>query len=235
MSGPSLDPRKIELTGTTAEETFFAIATVAQELGFEFCTHGVRIPIPITRPRTTFLSNYPPEWLAHYRERKYVDVDPTVAHGMRSSEPIVWSGELFASTPDLWKEAQEHGICHGWAMSRRDAEGASSMLILARSGPSITQQELQEKEWWMRQLVDASHVAVKARMGSDLPAKPKLNDREIDILRWTADGKTASEIAEIIGISERTVNFHINQAVAKLEASNKVNAAVRAAMSGLLW
>jgi DNA-binding CsgD family transcriptional regulator len=31
------------------------------------------------------------------------------------------------------------------------------------------------------------------------------------------------------------VNFHINQAVAKLGASNKVNAAVRAAMRGLLW
>jgi DNA-binding CsgD family transcriptional regulator len=87
----------------------------------------------------------------------------------------------------------------------------------------------------MRQLVDVSHVAMKARLYDGLPPNPRLNDREIEILRWTADGKTAADIAQIIGISERTVNFHINQAVAKLGASNKVNAAVRAAMRGLLW
>jgi len=39
----------------------------------------------------------------------------------------------------------------------------------------------------------------------------------------------------VLLISERTVNFHINQAVTKLDASNKVNVAVRAAMRGLLW
>lgn len=235
MTKPNIAPRKIELTGTTAEETFFSIATVAQELGFEFCTHGLRIPVPITHPRTMYLSNYPPEWLSHYKDKKYVDVDPTVAHGMRSSEPVVWSDEFFASAPELWKEAQEHAIRHGWAMSRRDSEGAFSMLILARSGSVIGAEELQEKEWAMRQLVDVSHVAMKARLYDALPPNPRLNDREIEILRWTADGKTAADIAQIIGISERTVNFHINQAVAKLGASNKVNAAVRAAMRGLLW
>jgi LuxR family transcriptional regulator len=109
------------------------------------------------------------------------------------------------------------------------------MLILARSGSVIGAEELQEKEWAMRQLVDVSHVAMKARLYDALPPNPRLNDREIEILRWTADGKTAADIAQIIGISERTVNFHINQAVAKLGASNKVNAAVRAAMRGLLW
>lgn len=231
----NVESRKITLAGTTSEETFFSLAAVAQELGFEYCTHGIRIPIPITRPRTVFLSNYPSEWLAHYNERKYVDNDPTVAHGMRSSEPVVWSDALFESAPDLWREAQAHGIRHGWAMSRRDSEGAFSMLVLARSGPPITDAELKEKEWWMRQLVDVSHTAMKTRMGPEMPPKPKLHDREVEVLRWTADGKTASEIADILGISERTVNFHVNQAVAKLEANNKVNAAVKAAMNGLLW
>lgn len=235
MSSQPIDPRNIDLPGSSTEEAFFAIAAVAQEIGFKFCSYGVRIPIPITRPRTTFLSNYPPDWLSIYRERKYVDIDPIVAHGMRSSEPVVWSDESFSTTPDLWKQAREHGIHHGWAMSRRDSDGAFGMLVLARGEPAITKQELREKEWRMRQLADVSHVAIKSRMGKELPSAPKLSDREIDILRWTADGKTASEIATIIDLSERTVNFHINQAVSKLDASNKISAAVRAAMNGLLW
>lgn len=225
----------LALAGESAEETFLRIASAAQALGFEFCTHGLRFALPITRPRTTFLSTYPPEWLARYGERNYVDIDPTVAHGMRSSEPVVWSDEFFAATPDLWQEAQAHGVCHGWAISKRDADGTFSMLVLARSQPPITQAELQAAEWRMRQLAEMSHVAMKASMTEDLPENPMLSDREIEVLRWTADGKTASEIAEIIGISERTVNFHINQSVAKLQANNKVNAAVRAAMRGLLW
>ncbi|HET9644149.1 MAG TPA: autoinducer binding domain-containing protein [Burkholderiaceae bacterium] len=225
------------LTGSTAEEVFLSIALIAQDLGFQFCTHGVRVPIPITRPRTIYVSNYPPDWQSRYNEQKYMDIDPTVAHGMRSSEPVVWSDEFFAKTPQLWQEARQHGICHGWAISRRDAEGAFSMLVLARPEPAITGEELAGKEWHMRQLADMSHVGMKRFLlnADTVPANPKLSEREVDVLRWTADGKTAGEVAEIIGISERTVNFHINQAVAKLQASNKINAAVRAAMSGLLW
>ncbi len=55
------------------------------------------------------------------------------------------------------------------------------------------------------------------------------------MLRWTADGKTSAEIAEIMAVSERTVNFHVNSAVSKLGASNKTSAVVRAAMLGLMW
>ncbi|HEY9108532.1 MAG TPA: hypothetical protein VIN58_17795, partial [Roseateles sp.] len=50
----------LDLNGANGEETFIRIAAAAQELGFEFCTHGLRFAIPVTRPRTTFLSTYPP-------------------------------------------------------------------------------------------------------------------------------------------------------------------------------
>ena len=111
------------------------------------------------------------------------------------------------------------------------------MLVLARSGPPITAAELAPIERRMRRLVDVSHVSMKERCRVPELMRPEveLSDREIDVLRWTADGKTSSEIAEILDISERTVNFHVNRIVAKLGASNKINAAVRAAMLGLIW
>lgn len=225
------------LSGATPEEIFLSIEAHAQELGFEYCAHGLRMPLPITRPRTTFFSNYPPEWQDRYNERGYLEIDPTVAHGMRSSEPVVWSDALFARAPQLWEEAQSHGLRHGWAQSRRDPEGTFSMLVLARSGPPITASELAPIERRMRRLVDISHVSMKERCRVPELMRPEveLSDREIDVLRWTADGKTSSEIAEILDISERTVNFHVNRIVAKLGASNKINAAVRAAMLGLIW
>ena len=76
--------------------------------------------------------------------------------------------------------------------------------------------------------VTHSHGQTDAR--SDSP----LTDREIEVLRWTADGKTASEIADILNISERTANFHIANAITKLNAPNKTAAVVRAGMLGML-
>lgn len=222
---------------TTPESCFGVIAEHAQSLGFSYCTFGLRLPLPITQPRTVYYSNYPQAWQARYHEAGYLEVDPTVHHGMRSSTPIVWSDAVFADVPQLWEEAQSHGLCHGWAQSRRDPEGIFSMLVLARTDPPIDADELAANEQRMQWLVHWAHTTMKA-VCDDTGMKPHsvvLSPREIEVLRWTAEGKTASEIASILDVSERTVNFHVNSVVAKLDASNKTNAAVRAALLGLIW
>ena len=221
----------------TSEAVFSRIAEQAQRVGFEFCTHGMRMPLPITRPRTSMHSNYPVAWLQRYQERGYMDIDPTVAHGMRSSQPALWNDAFFANTPELWAEAQQHGLRHGWAQSRRDPEGTYSLLVLARSEGALSEPELTHLTPSMQWLVHAAHEAM-CRIGEAPQLEQPvldLSDREIDVLRWTAEGKTSAEVADILNIAERTVNFHINSVVAKLGACNKTSAAVRAAMLGLLW
>lgn len=219
------------------EACFSVIAEHARALGFSFCTFGLRMPLPITQPRTIYYSNYPAAWQARYNEARFIDVDPTVRHGMRSSTPLVWSDALFADVPQLWAEAQSHGIRHGWAQSRRDPEGIFSMLVLARTDPPIDAAELAAKEQRMQWLVHKAHASMKA-VCNDRSMRPRsvgLSRREMEVLRWTAEGKTASEIATILDLSERTVNFHVNRAVTKLDANNKTNAAVRASLLGLIW
>jgi len=61
-----------------------------------------------------------------------------------------------------------------------------------------------------------------------------LTAREVEVLKWTADGKTSGEVSEILCVSENTVNFHVKNAVAKLRTANKTAAVVKAAMLGLL-
>jgi DNA-binding CsgD family transcriptional regulator len=73
------------------------------------------------------------------------------------------------------------------------------------------------------------------RVQADAAApESSLTEREIEVMRWTALGKTACDVADILVISTHTVNFHIKNASAKLHASNKTAAAVRAAVLGLL-
>jgi len=66
------------------------------------------------------------------------------------------------------------------------------------------------------------------------PEKCNLNDREIETLRWAARGKTAEEIATIMSIAERTVNFHLNNARDKLGVATRIQAAVKATIAGLI-
>lgn len=61
-----------------------------------------------------------------------------------------------------------------------------------------------------------------------------LNERELECLTWSARGKTSPEIAQIVSISKRTVNFHIENACRKLNVSTRTEAVVKAASGRLI-
>jgi DNA-binding NarL/FixJ family response regulator len=60
------------------------------------------------------------------------------------------------------------------------------------------------------------------------PKRIKLNEREIEALTWAARGKTSAEIAQILGLAKRTVDFHIDNARAKLGAATRTEAVMKA-------
>jgi len=62
----------------------------------------------------------------------------------------------------------------------------------------------------------------------------ELTSREAEMLNWCADGKTSDEIAIILNVKKRTVDFHIANAIVKLNVSNKTAAAVRAIQLNIL-
>jgi DNA-binding CsgD family transcriptional regulator len=64
--------------------------------------------------------------------------------------------------------------------------------------------------------------------------RPHLTPRELEVLRWTMDGKTAWEVGAILGISERTAVLHVNNAMHKLGCVNKHQAVLKALRLGLI-
>src|SRR5215468_7627378 len=61
-----------------------------------------------------------------------------------------------------------------------------------------------------------------------------LSPREKDCLRWTAQGKSSWDIGMILTISENTVNFHVKNAIRKLDATNRIVAVIKAIRLGLM-
>jgi len=61
-----------------------------------------------------------------------------------------------------------------------------------------------------------------------LKLKLKITRREADVLYWVSQGKTDWEIAQILSISERTVNKHLEQIYRKLGVNNRTSASAEA-------
>ena len=224
-------------SGGTSQDSFDLVIAEANRIGFEFCSFGMKAPVPLVAPRATWCSNYPLAWQQRYDQMGYMLRDPTVAHALVSDEALVWTDELFAACPELRAEAHEYGLAHGWVQPRRDAQGMVSLLTLARRDPPILSAEVEAKVERLKWLSFVCHEGMgkvwSGRLREGLEVD--LSARELEVLRWSCDGKTAADTAQILSISEATVNFHSRNACLKLGTSNKTAAAVRAALMGLLW
>ena len=55
-----------------------------------------------------------------------------------------------------------------------------------------------------------------------------LTPRELEVLAWVTKGKTNPEIAQILGMSARTVQKHLEHVYQKLGVETRTNATVRA-------
>ncbi|MES2014969.1 MAG: autoinducer binding domain-containing protein [Pseudomonadota bacterium] len=215
---------------------FDQVAANARKLGFEYCAFGMKLPLPMVDPKIVLLNDYPATWSERYGTQGYLGVDPIVKHGLHSNAPIIWSAELFTDAGDLWDDANAHGLNQGIGLAKRLENGSVGMLNLSRGADPISALEARklfpEIEMMSEMLiVTEGRAATQRHLPESLIL---LNAREKEILRWTADGKTSSEIGQILNIATATVNFHINKALLKLNSVNKTQAVVKAVVLGLI-
>jgi len=154
------------LTGArSAEDAFAQIALGARELGFEYCAYGLRLPLSFTNQKTLNLSSYDRGWSERHLKAGCLRTDPTVAHGTRSAQPVVWSNKLFERAPQMWEEARSFGLRVGRAQSCFGPNGRIGMLTLARSNDRLTRSELLAHDPLMRWLVNTAHLTLAGHLG----------------------------------------------------------------------
>ncbi|MEJ2630411.1 MAG: autoinducer binding domain-containing protein [Acidihalobacter sp.] len=219
-----------------AEDLVSIIHRFVMDMGFEHFSFGVRWPIPITQRSVDILDAYPTGWMNHYLKQGYLEVDPTVRRGIVESDLIYWDADLFSSARALWDDAHDCGLRHGVAQSAWGRGGAFGLLSAARERHSIRPDEydrLRAPFSWAANTFHARLTTLLRPPAGESEAV-ELTPREREVVLWTAEGKTASEIASIIGCTKRTVEFHLKNTTNKLHASNKTHAVVYALGKGLL-
>jgi len=80
----------------------------------------------------------------------------------------------------------------------------------------------------------AASAVLRRVRGESPPSAPSLTMRERMVLEHLARGLGNKQIAAQLGITERTVKFHVSSVFTKLGAANRTEAVTRAAQAGLI-
>ena len=228
---------RITRHGQSEVETFDELAHIAKELGFEYCSFGMRVPVLGEAPLEFWSTTYPESWQIDFMAHDYMRIDPTIEKALRDPLPVIWTDELFKRQRAFWEDAQAHHVRFGWTVATYGQRSSVGLLSLARSENRITSKELTEVEAKLMWVAHTANGVIGTRIVEKLSpaATHDLTQREREVLRWTAAGKTSAEIGAILGISTRTINFHVLAVFDKLGVVNKAQAAVKAQMNGLLY
>jgi DNA-binding CsgD family transcriptional regulator len=101
-------------------------------------------------------------------------------------------------------------------------------------GQDFAEGRLRSIQGELRILANYFHSHVLRINGQDVDRSVLMSAKELDCLKWTAVGKTAWEASVILGISERTVRFHLNAAREKLKCTTTTQAVAKAIVHQLI-
>lgn len=208
---------------------------VCNYLNFDYATYaGIN---PVDRSVHGY-TNYPEAWKRHYLDAGLHRLDPTLLMASRSIAPIDWRRvQNHSNFRSVFYDAHDFGIGKlGITIPVRGPYGDVGMLSVTRDC------DVREWERLMRQaLGELQSAAVHlhdAAMRSDALSHtlrcPVLSSRETEILQWVAAGKSQLDVADILGIAQRTVEVHLASGRDKLGALNTPQAVARAVALGLI-
>jgi len=195
-------------------------------------------------------------WESEYNSNGFVHADPTLSRARRVNLPFFWS-DLEISlrrgpktvARSTMEAAKDHGFQDGLVVpihiADRLGRPRSACLGFFWTETRELQPELKADRfvnlhivsiYWTQKAIDL--VAVEFRKSHPIISQETSPDfitpKERDVLSWSARGKTSSEAAEIMKISDSTVKWHLKNSLRKLDANTKTQAVTKAIYLGLI-
>ncbi len=224
------------LTETSSIEDIHSVCSqICDAYGFDHFIYGSRTPVSLVRPNLFIISGFPPAWWQHYKEQNYFGVDPTVAHCATQVTPLRWNSLAVREKSDakirrFMGESRDFGLRSGVSFPVHGSRGEAAMVSLVSSADNpVVQEKISRGIPALHLLTSHIHESVSRLVEvREIGGGPLLTGRERECLLWASEGKTTWETAQILGISERTVIFHLQNAAGKLNVNSRQHAVARA-------
>jgi len=166
------------------------------------------------------------------------DVGQSFIHCIRKLDrPIAFNnlsalGVLDSEQIDFLKTMHFAESENGFIIPTHGSRGRAGCFVFVSNIPSqvFSKREIRELQW----VSSACHnTYTRLRKKTQRDIKP-LSIREREILTWVAHGKSNSVIADIIGISQHTVNGYLRSIYLKTGTSDRTTAALRGVGEALI-
>jgi DNA-binding CsgD family transcriptional regulator len=215
------------------------VVRYAQQLGFDKVSAMVAVDRPGSGPEFVAVHNTPMAFEQNFENISVGKRDPVMQHCRRQTMPIVWSQKTYLDQGaiELWDIQAQFGYRNGIAMALHMPEGRHFMLGVDRDQalPSEPHELTRLVADLQLFAVHAQDTALRVLVSEALqPERPSITPRELEVLRWTMDGKTAWEVGVLLSVTERTVIQHLQNAMRKLECNSKHQAVLKALRLGLI-
>jgi LuxR family transcriptional regulator, quorum-sensing system regulator BjaR1 len=185
------------------------------------------------------LNGWPTAWFERYSEASHHLTDGVCLFAARTTMPFAWDEvppplREAAASRKVAGEAAEFDIRDGFVVPTHSYEHWQSAVSFASSAKL----DLSKRD--RAQLVSMATFAglclqSLATEGDPLHDPDLLSPREREVLRWTAMGKSAGVIAEILGLSEDTVRNYSRRCREKIGVSTTRQAALEAQRRRMLF
>lgn len=176
------------------------------------------------------------EWASRYLANRYVGHSQIAREMIRTREPYSWEDVMRRRPVEerqkrIKEEAREFGLADGLFTPVRWIDGSYAAVVLSGSVP-----ELQDPFVRTTASVLSNYYAGESRRlaAASKERKSGLSPRQRECLAWVRQGKSSGVIADILGLSVETVDEHLAEACRKLKVRTRVQAAVEAALAGLI-
>lgn len=211
----------------------------SEEFDFGLVSATLVVDKPGTDPVLVSIGNTPDQFLDASANPEAVKRDPVIKRMKRLSVPFTYDQELYVreGAGDLWEEQAQFGYSTGISVALHLQDHKHFLLGVDRERalPSDVDEVTNLLASLQLLAVHAQDAALRL-LGVQAASidVPKLTSRELDVLRWTMEGKSAWAVGEILSVSENTVNFHLRNVFRKLGSASKHQAVLKAIALGLL-
>lgn len=175
---------------------------------------------------------------AEREDEHWIASDPAIARVRGAYAPFSWSTRSSAEMSPAqraWLDGERgRGIDAGLAIPVQDSAGCPAYLSLFGYDESSIKDLIDRKAAELVYLAGRFHAVAKTLVpvAHWVGRGPRLSNRELECLRLAALGQTVDESGQTLGISGRTVEFHLRNALDKLGAPTKLRAVVLAFGAG---
>lgn len=184
-------------------------------------------------------TNYPDAWVSHYLLNDYVRIDPVLHMAEQIAGPFCWSTiEPQGQQVEMMAQAAKHGLGQtGFSVRHVDAIGRRSVLSFNApdaKGGTTWAPYLDEMRDELINLAHRVHHIALDEIYADRDPLPQLTPREVECLKWTAEGKAHTDITIILNLSEHTIRGYLKDARLKLDCVTLAQAVSKASSLGLI-